>query len=76
MHRNEYINSGTYLNPPLLPIPDRPGTVAPEVLMISSLMKPSPAYFVLYGSKLGWSQKQRNKALTLAHAQTIHYTSN
>ena len=22
------------------------------------------------------SQKQRNKALTLAHAQTIHYTSN
>ena len=23
-----------------------------------------------------YSQKQRNKALTLAHAQTIHYTSN
>jgi len=22
------------------------------------------------------SRKQRNKALTLAHAQTIHYTSN
>jgi len=29
-----------------------------------------PSLFSLY------SQKQRNKALTLAHAQTIHYTSN
>jgi len=27
-------------------------------------------------TKRNMSQKQRNKALTLAHAQTIHYTSN
>ena len=30
----------------------------------------------VYNTKGTRAQKERNKALTLAHAQTIHYTSN
>jgi len=57
-------------------IPEEVSEDVSEEMTIGRLLAEADAAFARSAGEAQQPQKQRNKALTLAHAQTIHYTSN